>query len=163
MNRAYLSIGTNRGDRTGNLNEALRLLGELAGKIISVSSVYETPPWKMVDSTDFLNQTLLLETNHTALQLMDSIFHIEKSMGRARTSQKYEPRIIDIDILFFNNEILNEEGLIIPHSLLQERRFILEPMAEIAPEFLHPILKKSMKELLHECIDESEIIKRVAK
>jgi 2-amino-4-hydroxy-6-hydroxymethyldihydropteridine diphosphokinase len=108
-----------------------------------VSSVYETPPWKMVDETDFFNQVLLVETTLTAPQLIDTIILVESMMGRLRTSKKYEPRIIDIDILFFNEEIINSEELTVPHPLIQERRFVLEPMAEIAPDFIHPVLKKA--------------------
>lgn len=163
MNKAYVSLGTNRGDRLANLKNAANLLSTLAGKIIAVSSIYETPPWKMIDATDFLNQVLLLETNHTAIQLMDILIEIETSMGRVRTTGSYEPRIIDLDILFFNDEIINNEKLTIPHPLIQERRFVLEPMVEIAPEFIHPIFKKSMEELLRECGDKSAIQKLVSK
>jgi 2-amino-4-hydroxy-6-hydroxymethyldihydropteridine diphosphokinase len=161
MNKACLSLGTNRGDRFANLKNAANHLSSLAGKIIAVSSIYETPPWRMRDDTDFLNQVLLLETNHTAIQLMDILIQIETSMGRVRTTGSYEPRIIDLDVLYFNDEIFNDEKLTIPHPLIHERRFVLEPLAEIAPEFMHPVFKKSMKELLGECGDKSEIRKLV--
>lgn len=163
MNKAYLSLGTNRGDRFANLEKAAARLSTLAGKIIVVSSIYETPPWKMIDNTDFLNQALLLETNRTASQLMDILIEIETSMGRVRRTGSYEPRIIDLDILFFNEEIINDVKLTIPHPLIQERRFVLEPMAEIAPEFIHPVFKKNMEELLRESGDKSAIRKLVSK
>jgi len=163
MNKTYLSLGSNRGDRTANLSKAVDLLSEWTGNIIIVSSLYETSPWKMVDKTDFLNQVLLMETTLPASELIDNIILIESMMGRLRTSKKYEPRIIDIDILLFNMEIINTRELSVPHPLIRERRFVLEPMAEIAPEFIHPVLKKSITQLLNECEDKSEVRKLVSK
>ena len=163
MNKAYLSLGSNRGGRTANLKNAINLLTEWAGSVTIVSSLYETPPWEMEDETDFINQALLLETEMSSEQLIDTIILIESMMGRQRTSKKYEPRKIDIDILFFNDEIINTEDLTVPHPLLKERRFVLEPMAEIAPAFIHPVFKKSITQLLVECEDKSEIRKLVSK
>lgn len=163
MNKAYLSLGSNRGDRSANLEKAVNLLSEWAGNIIRISSIYETPPWKMKDKTDFLNQALLLETALPPLELIDTIILIESMMGRQRTNIKYESRIIDIDILLFNDEIINAGELTVPHPLMHERRFVLEPLAEIAPGFIHPVIKKNIIELLHECTDKSEIKKLVSK
>src|ERR1700684_923531 len=112
MNKAYLSLGSNRGNREANLKSAVNLLTEWAGNITVVSSLYVTPPWKMKDKTDFINQVVLLETNFSALELIDNIILIEAMMGRQRTTKKYEPRIIDIDILFLNEEVINLEDLI---------------------------------------------------
>ena len=163
MNKAYLSLGSNRGNRTANLNRAVNLLSEWTGNVNKVSSLYETPPWKMDDETDFINQVLLLETTLSAPELIDTIILVESMMGRQRMSKKYEPRIIDIDILFFNDEIINTEELTVPHPLIQERKFVLEPMTEIIPGFIHPVFKKSMVQLLSECEDKSEIRKLVSK
>jgi 2-amino-4-hydroxy-6-hydroxymethyldihydropteridine diphosphokinase len=163
MNKAYLSIGSNRGNRTTNLKKAVDLLSEWTGNVVSVSSLYETPPWKMDDDTDFINQVLLLETMLPAEELIDTIILIESMMGRQRTSKKYEPRIIDIDILFFGDKIINTKELTVPHPLIQERKFVLEPMTEIAPQFLHPGFKKSIIQLRNECEDKSEIRKLVSK
>lgn len=163
MNKAYLSLGSNRGDRTTNLNTAANLLSEWIGNIILASSLYETPPWKMIDKTDFFNQVLQMETSLSAAQLIDTIILVESMMGRLRTSKKYESRIIDIDILFFNDEIINTKELTVPHPLIQIRRFVLEPMAEIAPAFIHPVLKKNIVQLLNECEDKSVIRKLVSK
>jgi 2-amino-4-hydroxy-6-hydroxymethyldihydropteridine diphosphokinase len=163
MNKAYLSLGSNRGNRAANLKRAINLLSEWTGNVSKISSLYETPPWKMDDETDFINQVLLLETTLTAPELIDNIILVESMMGRQRASKKYEPRIIDIDILFFNDEIIQSEELIVPHPLMQERRFVLEPMIEIAPGFIHPVLKKSMLQLLSVSADKSDIRKLVSK
>ena len=163
MNKAYLSLGTNRGNRSANLDRAVTLLSEWVGNITSLSSIYETPPWRMADKTDFFNQVILVETLLTATQLIDTVILVESMMGRKRTIKKYEPRIIDIDILFFNEEIINTEELTVPHPLIPERKFILGPMTEIAPGFIHPLLKKSIIQLLHECEDKSAIKKLVSK
>jgi 2-amino-4-hydroxy-6-hydroxymethyldihydropteridine diphosphokinase len=163
MNKTYISLGSNRGNRTANLNRAINLLSEWVGNVTKVSSLYETPPWKMADKTDFYNQVLLLETILPETELIDTVILVETMMGRLRTSNKYEPRIIDIDILFFNEEIINTEELTVPHPLITERKFVLVPMVEIAPEFIHPVLKKTMVQLLDECEDKSEIRKLVSK
>jgi 2-amino-4-hydroxy-6-hydroxymethyldihydropteridine diphosphokinase len=163
MNKVYLSLGSNRGGRKAHLKNAIDLISEWAGEVTVVSSLYETPPWKMEDETDFINQALLLETEMSSAQLIDTIILIESMMGRQRSANKYEPRKIDIDVLFFNDEIINTEELTVPHPLLQERKFVLVPMAEIAPEFIHPVLKKSITQLLNECEDKSEIQKLVSK
>jgi len=163
MNKAYLSLGSNRGNRTDNLSKALSMLEEWVGSITITSSLYETPPWKMLDETDFLNQALLVETTLSAAELIDSVILVEAMMGRVRTQKKYEPRIIDIDILFFNNEIINTKELNVPHPLMQDRRFVLEPMAEIAPTYIHPVFQKSIQQLLSECSDKSGIKKLVSK
>src|ERR1700722_6906409 len=123
----------------------MRQLEKKAGNVLQVSHIYETQPWKMTDETLFLNQVILLETTLNAQQIMDLIIETETSMGRVRSKSGYEPRTIDIDILFFNNEIIKSSSLIIPHPLIAERRFILEPLCEIAPNYIHPLLKKTLK------------------
>ena len=163
MNKAYLSLGSNRGNRSANLERAIELLSEWIGSVAAVSSTYETPPWKMIDKTNFFNCVLLIETELPAEQLLDTVILVESMMGRQRTSQKYEPRIIDIDILFFNDEVIHTTDLDVPHPLIQERRFVLQPLAEIAPAFIHPTLKKNILQLLDECEDKSEIRKQVSK
>jgi len=163
MNKAHLSLGSNRGDRIGNLNKAINLLSTWAGNLIRVSSIYETPPWKMADETNFLNQVLVIETKLPAEKLLDMILQIESIMGRIRTAKGYEPRTIDIDILFFNDEIINNERLTIPHPLIQERKFVLEPLNEISAEYVHPVLQKSIMQLLGECGDKSTVRKLVSK
>jgi 2-amino-4-hydroxy-6-hydroxymethyldihydropteridine diphosphokinase len=147
MNEAYLLIGGNLGDRVVNLADARVNIESHLGKIIKASSMYETASWGIAGQPDFLNQVLLLETKFSAEEIMNSILSIENKMGRVRT-EKNASRIIDIDILFFNDEIINRKDLIIPHPEIQNRKFALIPMNEIAADYLHPVFKQSIKNLL---------------
>jgi 2-amino-4-hydroxy-6-hydroxymethyldihydropteridine diphosphokinase len=143
---AYLSLGSNVGDREAQLREARRQLGAI-GRVVSVSSYYETEPVGFTDQPWFLNCALALETGQTPQQLMASILGIEQEMGRERR-QKNGPRTIDIDILLFDDSIVNSVEVTIPHPAMHARRFVLEPLAEIAPDLRHPSLKKTIRELL---------------
>src|SRR5271155_2748301 len=145
-NLVYLSLGSNVGDRDTQLRDAQARLGAL-GRVVAVSSVYETEPVEFTEQAWFLNCVLALETILTPQQLMSAILRIEQEMGRRRTQNK-GPRSIDIDILLFGNEIIELKDLTIPHPAMQRRRFVLGPLAEIAPEVIHPILKKTIRELL---------------
>lgn len=156
MNTVYLLTGGNMGNRKENLAIAYKHIGEQCGAIINSSSLYETAAWGKTDQPNFLNQALEIQTTLTARQLLKKILHIEKQTGRIR-KEKYGPRIIDIDILLFNDEVYNFPVLKIPHPELQNRRFVLEPLAEIAPEIIHPILKKSIIDLLTVCPDKLEV------
>jgi 2-amino-4-hydroxy-6-hydroxymethyldihydropteridine diphosphokinase len=144
----YLSLGSNIGDREAHLREAIRRL-ESAGKLRAVSSIYETEPVEFTGQPQFLNCAVALETSSTPGQLMLQLLAIEKAMGRQRI-QKKGPRTIDLDILLFGDEVVDTPGLTIPHPAMQHRRFVLEPLAEIAPEAIHPVLKKTVKQLLEE-------------
>lgn len=157
MNKAYLLIGGNMGNREQNLGRAVKLL-KMAGRVKNLSGLYETAAWGKTDQPSFLNQAVLLATALKARQLLEAVLHIEEQMGRKR-EEKYGPRIIDIDILFYDSAIISESGLIIPHPEIQNRRFALEPMNEIAPRLLHPLLKKTVAELLKECPDKLEVHK----
>jgi 2-amino-4-hydroxy-6-hydroxymethyldihydropteridine diphosphokinase len=152
MNYAYLSTGGNMGRRKEQLALAAQLLEERCGTIIDRSALYETEPWGKPDQELFLNQALILETSLTARELMNEIIAIEIQMGRNR-AEKYGPRVIDIDILLFNHEIINEPGLCIPHTELYKRRFVLVPLNEIAPAYIHPVFYKTVQQLLEECPD----------
>lgn len=143
---AYLSFGSNVGDRETHLRRAIGGL-EVAGRIVSVSSFYETEPVEFVDQAWFLNCAVAVETTLTPKQLMASLLGIEQEMARRRTEKK-GPRTIDIDVLLYGDIILQKPGLIIPHPAMHQRRFVLEPLAEIAPEARHPVLKKTVRELL---------------
>jgi 2-amino-4-hydroxy-6-hydroxymethyldihydropteridine diphosphokinase len=137
------------GKRAEFLARAVEEITQFIGQIEAFSSIIETAPWGKTDQPAFLNQVLKIKTRFPPLFLMEILLDIEKAMGRNRT-EKWGPRIIDIDILFFNNRIINEKGLCIPHPHLHEREFVLKPMVEIAPDFVHPVLQKTMSELLQE-------------
>lgn len=151
-NKAYLLTGGNQGDRLLYLQQALDSLNEHGGKVVNQSPVYETAAWGNEQQSAFLNQALELETTCTSIELMVKLLWIEAQMGRQRL-ERYGPRTIDMDILFFNNDIYATPELIIPHPELQNRRFVLQPLSDIAADFIHPILKKSVSQLLQECPD----------
>jgi len=144
----YLSLGSNLGDRYANLRAAIERLGE-AGAIGAVSSFYETEPVEFRDQPWFLNCVVALETSDSPEALLQRALAIEQEMGRVRMKEK-GPRLIDIDILLFGDRVVEEQerGLKIPHPAMHQRRFVLEPLAEIAPEALHPLLRKTARELL---------------
>jgi 2-amino-4-hydroxy-6-hydroxymethyldihydropteridine diphosphokinase len=158
MNKAYLLIGGNLGDRTVSLQKAIIMIGEYCGPLTKLSSLYETAAWGLADQPSFLNQALEISTSANARQLMRRVLKIEKDLGRVR-AEKLGPRLIDIDILFFNDEIHDLPFLKIPHPEIQNRRFVLTPMAEIAAQFKHPVLKKTIAQLLEECPDNLEVTK----
>jgi 2-amino-4-hydroxy-6-hydroxymethyldihydropteridine diphosphokinase len=145
-NLVYLSLGSNVGDREAQLREAGRRLGQL-GRVIAISSFYETEPVEFTEQPWFLNCALELETSLTPENLMPAILGIEEEMGRRRVQNK-GPRSIDIDILLFGDAILQSSKVTIPHPAMHQRRFVLEPLTEIAPGALHPTLKKTIRELL---------------
>ena len=142
---AYLSLGSNLEDREQNLRRALNLLHSL-GQITEVSSLYETEPVEFTAQPWFLNCAAALETEKLPRQLLSGILQIEHSMGRRRTQPK-GPRLIDIDILLFGNSVIETGSLTIPHPALHERKFVLEPLVEIAPEVRHPIFKRTVRQL----------------
>jgi len=156
MNSAYLLIGGNIGDRIKNLAKTRSFIDMRIGKIVKTSAIYETAAWGITEQPDFLNQVLLVESKLPAQKIMQLILSIENKLGRVRT-QKNASRIIDIDILFYNNEIINEMALTVPHPEIQNRKFALIPLNDIAPDFVHPILKLSLKHLLYISKDTLEV------
>ncbi|WEK38118.1 MAG: 2-amino-4-hydroxy-6-hydroxymethyldihydropteridine diphosphokinase [Candidatus Pseudobacter hemicellulosilyticus] len=152
MNYAYLLIGGNMGNRLQNLGHAVELINDRLGAVKARSGVYETAAWGKTDQQAFLNQALLIETPLAAPDLMQAILETELDMGRERL-EKNGPRTIDIDILFYNEEIWDEPNLVIPHPAMTSRRFVLEPLAEIAPGYGHPVLRQTVTQLLAACTD----------
>ena len=141
----YLSLGSNIGDRSANLASAIEELGKL-GEVEAVSSFYETEPVEFTSQPWFVNCAVKLSTEKMPKQLLSAVLSIEQQMGRRRTQRK-GPRILDIDILLFGNSVIDTSGLTIPHPAMHERRFVLEPLAEIAPEVRHPVFKRTIREL----------------
>ena len=160
MNKAYLLLGGNLGDREKNFMAARTYIEQYCGPVIRLSSLYETAAWGKTDQPSFLNQALEIETDVRPGILMTRVLEIEKLMGRER-KEKYGPRVIDIDILLFNDEQCDLPFLKIPHPELPNRRFALTPLAEIAPHLLHPVLTKSIDQLLKDCPDKLEVKKYV--
>ena len=159
MNNVFLGIGTNLGDRKRNLRVAIKKIEEQIGMVLNSSSVYETAPWGFEAESDFLNMVIRVETLHSPQELLKKIIAIESGIGRERDQDRYSSRVIDIDILLYDDLVLDQKGLKIPHRLMHERRFVLVPLCEIAPDLIHPVLRKSMKVLLEECRDRTKIVK----
>jgi 2-amino-4-hydroxy-6-hydroxymethyldihydropteridine diphosphokinase len=149
----YLLTGSNLGDRNLYLNNAKQSLCKSVGKLLSESSIYESEPWGFVSENAFLNQVLLYETELTPNEILQSISSIEAENGRVHTKYEYSSRNLDIDILFYDNLILYSADLTIPHPMLHKRRFTLLPLAEIAPDFKHPVFEVNIRDLLEKCGD----------
>ncbi len=156
----YLGLGSNVGDREANLRTAVGRLGEL-GTVTAVSSLYETEPMEVTDQPWFLNCAVALETEQMPKQLLARLLGIEREMGRRRVKPK-GPRLIDIDILLFGGSVIEDKGLTIPHPTLHERRFVLEPLAEIASEVRHPVFKRTVREMRDALGKDAGVVKRVS-
>lgn len=157
-NLTYVLLGTNLGNKKQNLQEVAQQLSGRAGQILKCSSVYETLPWGVADQPSYWNQVLLLQTTLLPQELLQVIHEIEKELGRQRRI-RWESRIIDVDILYYNMEVIETSTLSVPHPRLASRRFTLVPLAEIAPDFVHPVLGLSNQELLNACTDTLSVIR----
>jgi 2-amino-4-hydroxy-6-hydroxymethyldihydropteridine diphosphokinase len=157
MNKVFLLLGSNLGDRNNTISGAIKLLQEI-GNLVGFSSVYQTAAWGKKDQPDFLNQVILLETLLSPQDLLKKIMEIEIKMGRIRAN-KWAERTIDIDILYFNKDIIVSDHLKIPHPQIQFRRFTLIPLNEIAPELKHPVLNITSAQMLERCEDALEVKK----
>jgi 2-amino-4-hydroxy-6-hydroxymethyldihydropteridine diphosphokinase len=158
MNSTYLLLGSNMGNSTEQLSTAIKQIEKKIGTITVGSNLYATAAWGNTSQPDFLNQVIEIATHLDATETLKEILSIEKNMGRIRTV-KNAPRIIDIDILFFNNEIINRSDLIVPHPEIPNRRFVLTPLNEIAPKMIHPLLNKTIEQLLLKCPDQLAVKK----
>lgn len=151
-NSAFLLTGGNIGDTKSYLRKAKWAIETKCGEITVQSSLYQSAPWGLTNQPPFINQCLVLSTKLSAPVLLQTILQIEKELGRERV-EKYGPRTIDIDIIFFNNDIINQPGLHVPHPQMQHRRFVLECVNNVAPQLMHPQLHKTITQLLTECTD----------
>ncbi len=158
MSKIYLLLGSNIGNSQKQLLKAISLIQKKIGPVKRLSAKYKTAAWGKTDQPDFLNQVIIAESDLKANKLLQTILDIESIMGRVRT-EKNAPRIIDIDILFFEKQIIHLEDLVIPHPAIQLRRFVLVPLNELSPNFIHPVLKKSIHQLLLKCPDKLTVKK----
>lgn len=159
MEKIYISLGSNLGDRKNNLLDACNLIEKQFGRIESKSKIYETEPWGFESSDKFLNQVVCFYSDEPAQTIMEILLSIEKEMGRVRNQERYSSRIIDIDILFIGQQIIKTKIVVVPHPRLHERKFVLAPMNDIAADFVHPVFRKTIKELLVECTDKQKVKK----
>lgn len=158
MNKVYFSLGSNKGNKEKNLYQTITYIREFIGNVVDFSSIYETEPAGFISSDNFYNMVLLVETELSAMEVLTKALQIETAMGRIRTiSTGYESRVIDVDLLFYNDDIINTESLIVPHKKILERNFILFPLSEIAADIIHPVYEKSVDELTRICVDKNFI------
>lgn len=156
--KAYLLLGTNLGDRAQNLNTAIAFIEKEVGEVFKKSSVYETAAWGKTDQPGFLNLAIGVKTDVAPLVLLNILLGIEKKMGRVRM-ERWGERLIDIDIIFYADKIVNDDQLTLPHPEMHKRRFVLEPLNEIAADFVHPILKEKVSSILSNLTDELTVEK----
>ena len=145
----YLGLGTNLGDKEQNLRMSIKKIEERIGNVVSLSAFYATAPWGFSSENSFLNAAVCVETTLLPLQVLEETQRIERELGRTEKSVNglYADRLIDIDLLLYDDRVMDAEGLILAHPLMTERRFVMEPLSEIAPDVVHPVLHKTMKEL----------------
>ena len=159
--KVYLLLGGNIGDTKSLFAQTIKLIQTEVGDVVQKSSLYESEPWGFEHEQNFLNQVVIVETMLEPINLLDTTQQIEKEMGRVRKKSQYSERTIDVDILFYDNLVMESERLTIPHLMLHQRRFTLEPLVELSPNFIHPKKQKTLVELLHECPDKL-FVKRLA-
>lgn len=155
---AYLLLGANLGDRAETFRRATEAITEQVGSVLGKSGLWETAPWGITDQPAFLNQVLQVATGFSPSEVLATLLKIERNLGRVR-HEKWGARLIDLDILYFGTQIIHESDLTVPHPHLQNRRFTLAPLAELAPEFVHPVLGLTNGELLARCPDTSEVVR----
>jgi len=155
MNQLYLLLGGNLGDRFAIFTQARKYVEKRVGTLLLQSKYYESAPWGFTHENLFLNQVLIVSTSYCPEEVLEKVLDIEKELGRERSSSaEYSSRMIDIDLLFYNDLILDQPDLKIPHPLLHKRRFTLKPLVEVAPDFVHPVFFKTIRQLLADCEDD---------
>lgn len=155
---SLILIGSNQGQRELTISQSIKMLAERCGEVFLLSSLYETEPWGFIAEQNFLNQVVALDTEMNPYDLLRELLMIEKELGRKRHDvEGYESRPIDLDILYYDDMIINDDDLILPHPRLHKRRFALMPLCDIAADFIHPVFKRSNRKLLNECEDISEV------
>ncbi|MEC7863590.1 MAG: 2-amino-4-hydroxy-6-hydroxymethyldihydropteridine diphosphokinase [Bacteroidota bacterium] len=157
MNTVYLQLGSNLGEREQLLSDAVQEISEHIGKVNIRSQIYESRPWRVDGQDSYLNQILKVKTLLSAKDILVSVLKIENNLGRVRI-EKWGERLIDIDIIFFNNEIIETPDLCIPHKHMHERNFVLTPLNEIVPDLIHPKYNKTVSELLKESKDMEKVV-----
>ena len=160
MNIVYLQLGSNIGERDKMLFISAKSISEDIGRIYMYSKVYESTPWRVDGQENYLNQIVAIQTLFSAQETLDKILKIENRLGRIRI-EKWGERLIDIDIIFFNNDIIETPNLCIPHKHMHERNFVLEPLMEIAPNLVHPKYNKTVSELFNESKDMEKVVEYV--
>lgn len=153
----YLCIGGNLGDRDANMEEVMTFIEFNFGDIVAISPIVESEGWQMTNVPPFLNQIVHIRSELTNAQLVEEIHDLDDFYGREKASGQYLSRAMDLDVLFIGNEIIEEEDLVVPHPRIQERRFVLDPFVRLYPDFIHPVLGKSMSTLLAECPDTNPV------
>jgi len=154
--QTLLSLGTNQGNRLENIQQAYQLIEERVGTIVRRSKVYSSEAWGLEDQADFMNTAILVETTLSPIEVLDAVLQIEADLGRVRL-ERWGPRLIDIDVLFYENEIIDTARLTLPHPQIEHRNFVLIPLLEIAPDFIHPILQLTIDQLYWACKDDKEV------
>lgn len=158
FHRVYLSTGSNQGESISNLSKAIHLIEKEIGRVVRTSSIYRTAAWGKTDQPDFVNQCLLVHSVFSPIMILKKLNHIEKQIGRVRI-EKWGPRIIDIDILFYDQKVFQTESLQIPHPEIHNRMFVLKPLNEIAANFKHPLINKTIKNLEKNTNDSLEVLR----
>ena len=150
MARVFLGLGSNQGDRLANLSRAVQRVGETAGiRVVQMATMYETRPMGGPPQEDFLNTVVEIETTLPPRELLSALKTVEVGLGRTPSRERWGPRVIDLDLLLYDDRVVQEPDLVIPHALMHERRFVLEPLAQLAPDLVHPVLRQTVSALLN--------------
>ena len=160
MEKVYLCLGGNIGDTRNYLQNAVAMIGRRIGRVVSQSAVYQSEPWGFNAEQMFLNQVVVAETELEPHAVLELCLQIEAELGRTRSGNGYEPRTIDIDIVFFGQQIISQPDLQVPHPLMHRRNFVLRPLCDVAADFVHPVFRKTVHQILTEC-DDNAMVKQL--